>query len=325
MGYEMNGTKLSQWHEFGFSNERTMIDGAITTTALPPGNRATYDSISMKPETTMPLLDAAPPTAFSQEVRPQRGVYNGNGKHSLGKSGDVIRILIVDDHPVVRKGISTCLSSHPKLKVVGEAGDGLEALRRIRELSPDLVLMDVDMPLMNGLAATECICRKFSRIKVLILSMHNSSEYAMRAIRSGARGFILKRSSCEELANAINTVHEGGTYFSGEVVWFTMRNFNSSEAEAGEPELSERQIEVLICVVAGKGNKEIAEQLNISVRTVESHRARIMQRLSVHTIAELTKYALAKGLVSLEQSLPIAAVAEVPSVEYGQVSTVHSG
>lgn len=271
----------------------------------------------------MPLLDTAPPTVFS-EITPQRGDHNGNGKHPLGKSGDVIRILVVDDHPVVRKGIVTCLSSNPNLKIVGEAGDGLEGLRRIRELSPDLVLMDVDMPLMNGLAATECICRKFSKIKVLMLSMHNSSEYAMRAIRSGARGFILKRSSCEELVNAINTVHKGGTYFSGEVVWFTMKNFHSSEAETEAPELSERQVEVLICVVAGKGNKEIADQLNISVRTVESHRARIMQRLSVHTIAELTKYALAKGLVSLDQSLPVAAVADLPA-EYSQVSTVHSG
>lgn len=189
-----------------------MIDGEMTTTALLPGSRATYDPISMKPETTMPLLDAAAPTVFSQELRTQRGDHNGNGKHPLAKSSDVVRILVVDDHPVVRKGIVTCLSGQPNLQVVGEACDGLEALRRIRELSPDLVLMDVDMPLMNGLAATECICRKFNKIRVLILSMHNSSEYAMRAIRSGARGFILKRSSCEELANAINTVHNGGTY-----------------------------------------------------------------------------------------------------------------
>ena len=120
--------------------------------------------------------------------------------------------------------------------------------------------------------------------------------------------------------NAINTVHRGGTYFSGEVVWFTMKNFRAEEPEQESQELSERQIEVLICVVAGKGNKEIAEQLDISVRTVESHRARIMQRLSVHTIAELTKYALSKGLISLDKSLPVSETADL-----SRLATAHSG
>jgi DNA-binding NarL/FixJ family response regulator len=290
-----------------------MTNGTLST-ALLLGDPVS-DCISMK--SPAPVPDGLPATAVS-------GSKRGGDDGPATKPVQAIRILLVDDHPVVRKGIGTCLSSHPGLNVVGEAADGLEALRKIRELSPDLVLMDVDMPLMNGLAATECICRKFHKIKVLMLSMHNSSEYAMRAIRSGARGFILKRSSCEELVNAINTVHAGGTYFSGEVVWFTMKNFRSTEPEQETPELSERQIEVLICVVAGKGNKEIAEQLNISVRTVESHRARIMQRLSVHTIAELTKYALSKGLISLDKSLPVAAGSDA-ALDFNRVSAVHAG
>ncbi|HLX69318.1 MAG TPA: response regulator transcription factor [Verrucomicrobiae bacterium] len=273
-------------------------------------------------KSTVTVLDGLPSIAAPEELKRAGG--GRDDRSPSGKPSETIRILLVDDHPVVRKGLGTCLSSHPGLQVVGEAGDGLEALRKIRELSPDLVLMDVDMPLMNGLAATECICRKFHKIKVLMISMHNSSEYAMRAIRSGARGFILKRSSCEEMVNAINTVHSGGTYFSGEVVWFTMRNFRSDEAEQETPELSERQIEVLICVVAGKGNKQIAEQLDISVRTVESHRARIMQRLSVHTIAELTKYALSKGLISLDKS--IAAPAAVnPAEQFDRMTVAHAG
>lgn len=318
----MKSINPSQWHEFGFHSAEAMIVDASSTAALLPGSDSAYDCVSMKSKTTVPVLEAIPPAASPSQTKLLGD--DRNGKHASGRPNGIIRVLLVDDHPVVRKGLITCLSGHPQLSVVGEASDGLEALRQIRKLSPDLVLMDVDMPLMNGLAATECICRRFHQVKVLILSMHNSSEYAMRAIRSGARGFILKRSSCEELVNAINTVHRGGTYFSGEVVWFTMRNFRSGEAESDAPELSERQIEVLIYIVAGKGNKEIAEELNISVRTVESHRARIMQRLSVHTIAELTRYALAKGFVSLDQPIPIPTVADLPAMNLSAASTVHS-
>lgn len=299
-----------------------MSVGAPSTAALLLGSESAFDCVSMESETKEAVLDSMA-AALPSEARQKESHRSGKGPDR--KSKGVVRVLLVDDHPIVRKGLITCLAAHPHLIVVGEAGDGLEALRQIRNLSPDLVLMDVDMPLMNGLAATECICRRFHHIKVLMLSMHNSSEYAMRAVRSGARGFILKRSSCEELVNAINTVHNGGTYFSGEVVWFTMRNFRSEDVEQSAPDLSERQIEVLICVVAGKGNKEIAEQLNISVRTVESHRARIMQRLSVHTIAELTKYALAKGLVSLEPSAPVVGAADLCLQDYSCASTIHAG
>jgi two-component system nitrate/nitrite response regulator NarL len=214
----------------------------------------------------------------------------------------------VDDHPVVRQGLVACLSGRANLVVIGEASDGLEAIRKVGELSPDLVLMDVEMPKMNGLTATESICKKFPKTKVLVVSMHNSPEYVVQAIQMGARGFALKTAPSEELIKAIEIVQRGEPFFPGQAITSAHHHSKKdSAAEAGG--LFEREKEVLIHLAAGYSNRDIAEILHISVRTVESHRARLMKKLNIHTIAGLTRYALSKGYISLnpDLSIPVAA------------------
>lgn len=215
-----------------------------------------------------------------------------------------IKVLVVDDHPVVRRGISACLARHQQLQVIGEASDGREALRLARELQPDITLMDIDMPQMNGLAATEALHREMPRIKVLILSMHRNTEYVLRIIQSGARGFVLKEAPAAELVHAIETVNAGEAYFSSEVARVALNKVVQSNGAASDTgRLTSREREVLILIADGLSNKEIASQLNVGVRTVETHRERIMRKLDIHTVAGLTRYALGQGLVSLRPAI----------------------
>ena len=143
-----------------------------------------------------------------------------------------IRLLIVDDHPIVRHGICMCLAHHKRIQVVGEAGDGREALTRTRELKPDVVLMDIDMPQMNGLAVTDLLSRELPQVKVLIFSMYSSSEYALRIFQCGACGFVLKEASPEEIAHAIESVHAGTAHFSMEVARVALNQVVRSKAKA---------------------------------------------------------------------------------------------
>ena len=215
-----------------------------------------------------------------------------------------IKLLVVDDHPVVRRGITMCLARHEQFEIVGEAVDGRDALRQARELQPDIALMDIDMPQMSGLAAAEVLHREMPRLKVLILSMHSNKEYVLRIIQSGARGFVLKEAPTEELVRAIETVNSGEAYFSSDVARVALNQFvrGSGESPAGA-RLTNREMEVLIHIADGLSNKEIAAQLGIGVRTAETHRERIMRKLDIHTIAGLTRYAVAKGLVTLNGCL----------------------
>ena len=216
---------------------------------------------------------------------------------------NTIKVLVVDDHPVVRKGISTCLARHQQMQVVGEAADGREALRLARELQPDITLMDIDMPQMNGLAATEALHRELPKVKVLILSMHSNSENVLRIIQSGARGFVLKEAPIDELVRAIETVNAGEAYFSSDVARVALNKFvRSNGAAADTVHLTGREREVLILIAEGLSNKEIACQLSVGVRTVETHRERTMRKLNIHTVAGLTRYAIRQGLVSLSLS-----------------------
>ena len=212
--------------------------------------------------------------------------------------------MVVDDHPVVRRGISMCLARQPQLEIVGEAGDGREAIHRARELQPDLILMDIDMPQMNGLAVAEVLRREMPKTKVLILSMHSNTEYVVRIIQSGARGFVLKEAPAEELVRAIEMVNAGEAYFSPDVARVALNKFVQGVGTSPEtPALTNREREVLMLIADGLSNKEIACQLNVGVRTVETHRERIMRKLDIHSVAGLTKYAITCGLVTLEKEL----------------------
>src|SRR6266403_2904849 len=187
-----------------------------------------------------------------------------------------IKLLLVDDHPVVRRGISSCLARQEHFAIVGEAADGLEAVRKARELSPDIILMDIAMPLMSGLAVTELLRRELPNVKVLILSMHSNTDYVLRIIQSGARGYVLKEASLEELVRAIETVDSGEAFFSPDVARVALNQFVRRPGERSS-QLSNREREVLTHIAQGLSNKEIASALGIAVRTVETHREHIMR------------------------------------------------
>ena len=215
-----------------------------------------------------------------------------------------IRLLVVDDHPVVRRGISACLGGRDNLEIVGEAADGREAVRKARELQPDIVLMDINMPQMNGLAVTELLRRELPKINVLILSMHSNTEYVLRIIQSGARGYILKEAPVDELARAIETVQRGEAYFSSDVARVALTQFVRGHNDGpAVNQLTHREREVLTQIAEGLSNKEIACKLGVGVRTVETHRERIMRKLDIHNVAGLTRFAISKGLVSVTNEL----------------------
>jgi two-component system nitrate/nitrite response regulator NarL len=212
-----------------------------------------------------------------------------------------IRVLIADDHPVVRKGLQSCLSKVDRVKIVGEAADGDEALQKALDLAPDVVLMDISMPRRNGLSVTQTLRKDAPKLKILILSVHNNKEYIFRIIQAGAHGYVSKQASPEELLHAIECVFSGETFFSPEIAQAALSQLVSGGGKS-EPfsQLTSREREVLVLIAEGQSNKEIANRLGIGVRTIETHRERIMRRLDIHSVAGLTKFAIANGLVSLE-------------------------
>ena len=214
----------------------------------------------------------------------------------------MLRILLADDHALVRAGIRSLLQEMPGVEVVAEAGDGVEALRLAGELPPDLVLMDVAMKNANGLEATMQIHRQFPEVKVLILSMYSNEEYVAQALRAGAVGYLVKDSAPLELELAINAVKAGDTYLSPPVSRHVIDSYMQRLGGDVAPLeiLTPRQREVLQFVVEGKSTKEMAHLLNVSIKTVETHRAQLMQRLGVHDVPGLVRYAIKTGLAKLD-------------------------
>jgi two-component system, NarL family, nitrate/nitrite response regulator NarL len=231
------------------------------------------------------------------------GRHAGSGAKSAvftcGRAS-TIRVLVVDDHPVARIGLAGCLAGHEHLLVVGEAGDGEEALAKAKVLSPDVVLMDIEMPKLDGLAATEVLRREHPQIKVLIISMQKHSQSVLRMIQAGAHGYVSKGASLAELVQAIETVAAGGSFFGTEVAEMALNQFVKRTGDRrGRKQLSPREREVLVGIADGLSNKEIAARLGLGVRTIESHREGIMRKLNIRSVAGLTKFAIAEELISL--------------------------
>lgn len=227
---------------------------------------------------------------------------------------NTIRILIVDDHPVVRQGLISCLADYHHLVIVGEAGNGKEAILKANALQPDVVLMDIEMPKMDGLSATEVLTRENPGSRVLIVSVHKDSEYLLRMSRVGARGYVSKDASPSELVQAIETVAAGRSFYSSTVAPMALRQLLKRNPGApGPKQLSPRERQVLGAIAEGMSNKEIASRMNLSVRTIETHRERIMRKLDIHTVAGLTRSAIAMGLIPLPADQAPAGKTELPS------------
>lgn len=215
-----------------------------------------------------------------------------------------IRVILADDHTIVRAGIRALLEPQPDLVVVGEAGDGAEALRQVAELRPDVVVMDIGMPGMNGLVATRHITQNYPQVRVLALTMHDDEEYFFELLSAGGSGYVLKNAAPTELVAAIRAVYEGRAFLNPAVAKMLvddyLRRVEAGEGRTSYDGLTEREREVLKLIASGRSNQQIADILCLSVNTVQVHRTHIMEKLNLHNRTELVKYAIRKGLVDLE-------------------------
>lgn len=212
-----------------------------------------------------------------------------------------IRVLIVDDHAILRDGLHSLLERQEGIRVVGEAGNGLEGLRQVEALRPDVVLMDVAMPVMDGLQATKAVKEKFPNVQVLILTQHESPEYITPLLEAGASGYVLKRAGGREVVTAIRQVYEQGVFLQADVARQVLNSYtHRKRASPPQPHLTDREKEILKLTVEGKTIKEIAALLCISPKTVSVHRSNLMAKLGVHSGVELVRYAIQHNLVELE-------------------------
>ncbi|MFH0729285.1 MAG: response regulator transcription factor [Pseudomonadota bacterium] len=212
------------------------------------------------------------------------------------------RLLIAEDHTILREGLKSLLGAHPDIEIVGEAEDGRRALKLSSELSPDLILMDLSMPRMNGFEAIQEIKRLHPATKIIVLTVHNTEEYILMTLQSGADGYVLKDATHDELLMAINNVLSGKRYLSPsvseKVIVGYLEGKKSLKPQSSWDNLTQREREVLKLIAEGFKNKEVADYLCISLKTVEKHRANLMKKLNLHNTSALTVYAMEKGLIS---------------------------
>ena len=217
-----------------------------------------------------------------------------------------LRILLAEDHTLVRAGVRALLRQCPDIQVIAEAADGREALELTALHRPEVVLMDISMKGMNGVEATARIVKDFPQTRVIVLSMHEAEEYVQQAFQAGAAGYLLKGAEVGELEMAIRAVARGGTYISPSISRFLVSGYLSrGKGQSGKPDplerLTSRQREILQLIAEGHSTKEIAYQLHLSIKTVETHRAQLMERLDIHDVAGLVRFALRSGLISAEE------------------------
>ena len=205
----------------------------------------------------------------------------------------LIKVLLADDHPLITEGIGAVLNTFENIKVVGTATNGYDALEQAELKKPDVVLLDINMPKMNGLEAIEHFCKNFPQTKILMLSMHYNREYISSAMQKGASGYILKDVPSSEIATAIEAVYQGGTYFSSGISNILLE----TPATQTDDTLTNRELDILKQLASGQSNKQVARHLDISPRTVETHRKNIKRKLEIESTAGLTKYAIEKGLI----------------------------
>lgn len=213
------------------------------------------------------------------------------------------KLFLADDHPIVRDGLRFLLNAQPDMEVVGEAADGQETLQAIRDVRPDIVILDIAMPVLNGIAVAEQIQELYPEVQVIILSMHATTEHIFRALRAGAEGYLVKETAGEEVLDAIHAVQAGGRYLSHEISSKVIEDYilqRESVAEASPLDrLSAREREVLQLVAEGKSSAEIAEVLSLSPKTVDTYRSRMMQKLDIDDLPSLVKFAIQHGVISL--------------------------
>ena len=213
------------------------------------------------------------------------------------------RVLIADDHKIVREGLKALIDKQESMQVVAEADNGLEAVRLARKLQPDVVIMDLGMPQMNGIEATREVTAHEPGIKVIALSMHSDKRFVLQMIKAGASGYVLKDSAFEELITAIKTVVSNQSYLSPKITDVVIKDYVQTLSKGDVSAfsvLTAREREVLQLLAEGRSTKEIAASLSVSVKTVETHRQQIMSKLNIHSVAELIKYAIREGLTSLD-------------------------
>ena len=213
-----------------------------------------------------------------------------------------IRVILADDHRILREGLKTMLETQPDVEVIGEAENGRDARDLAGELAPDIVIMDIGMPGLNGVEATRQIVSRFPGVRVLALSMHSDKRFVSEVLRAGACGYLLKDSAFEELARALEAVARGQTYLSPAISGLVIDGFVSrsrSDSHGAADLLTPREREVLQLIAEGASTKDVANHLHISAKTASTHRQHIMGKLDMHSVSELTKYAIREGLTSL--------------------------